>query len=128
MYHRWLYILSIMLYDKLPIFKHLYELNKHVFPMTQRFHKGYRYSLWEKMNWTALELLTYIYQAQIDGGNKIIHIMKMRMYNEQLMLMIRLAKDFKQLSDRDYLLLIPLVDEIGRQLTSWNQKISWKIW
>ena len=50
--------------------------------------------------------------------------MNMRILHEQLVLLIRLSHDLNQLSKEQYAELIPNLEAIGKQLTSWHQKIS----
>ncbi len=113
-----------MLYSHLPIFKDLYSLSKELLWITQRFHKWYRYTLGEKINTSTLDLLVYIYQAQSNKEEKRTHVMNMRILHEQLVLLIRLSHDLNQLSKEQYAELIPNLEAIGKQLTSWHQKIS----
>ena len=119
-----LFITIHMLYTHLPIFKDLYAITSKLLAVTQRFHKWYRYTLWEKINTTSLDLLTYIYQAQSRQWRKLEHIMTMRVLHEQLTLLIRLSQDMGQLRQQDYLDLFPLLESIGKQLTSRHQKVT----
>ena len=118
-----LFYLFIMLYTHLPIFKDLYEVTTKMLKITQRFHKWYRYTLWEKINNTCLDLLTYIFQAQSRQWSKLDHIMTMRVFHEQLTLLVRLSQDLWQLSSKDYVILLPLLDSIWKQLTSRHKKV-----
>ncbi len=113
-----------MLYMHLPIFKDLYSLTQKLLLLTQKFHKGYRYTLGERINKTSIDLLTYIYHAQSDPNNKLKHITQMRVLHEQLTLLIRLSNDLQQIPKREYVELFPTLEAIGRQLTSRHQKIS----
>lgn len=115
-----------MLYSQLPIYNDLYVLNDNLLRITLRFNQGYKYTLGTKIQDNALMLITMLYEVQSGLYEKKVMITKMRVLHEQLIVLLRLARDRWQISPSDHLLLHPALVSIGKQLTSRSQRTSWK--
>ena len=82
-----------MLYSQLPIYNDLYVLNDNLLRITLRFNQGYKYTLGTKIQDNALMLITMLYEVQSGLYEKKVMITKMRVLHEQLIVLLRLARD-----------------------------------
>ena len=112
-----------MLQD-LKIFQKAYDFLFWLKPTVQRFAKVHKYSLGAQIENEAIELLRSIIQANFSRNNKKELIKKCLVHYEVIKILIRLSKDFKLLSVRQYQFAGKELVEIGRLLGGWQRRFG----
>jgi hypothetical protein len=111
--------------DEIPIFKKLYELFKLIHSYRLSVAKADRYSLWQKVENSCLDLLELILSAsQQTKEAKLSDLQTASIKLSCLRVFIRLAKDTRAIDNKKYLVLQELLDEIGRMLGGWLRSIK----
>lgn len=104
----------------IPIFHKAYDLCK----ILQNYHehtpKSMRYTIWQKCETTALEMLESI----ITTGHQRDEQKKQTLYRistqlDLLKVLIRLAKDIGKIENKVYIDLQNLLQEIGKMIGGW---------
>lgn len=104
----------------IPIFKKSYELYKTISSFRNGVPKQDRYTLWQRVENTTLDIFEYLLSA--SSRQKIDKVPILEKASDKLNLLrvlLRLAKDTKALDNKKYLVLEELIDEIGRMLGGW---------
>jgi len=107
-----------MLYD-LKIFQKTYDFLLWIKPTVQRFAKAHKYSLGIQLENEAIELLRKIVKANFKRGSKRQEIEDCFIHYEVIKIFIRLSKDYKLLSLRQYEFASKELVEIGALLGGW---------
>ncbi len=107
-------------YD-LPVYKDTYQLALKIFEYTKDFDREYKYTLGQDMKRDVLNLMRSIYRAN-KAFEKKEDLEKFLEDFEILKLEIRLVTDMKVLSVKKQVVLVSLMDKIGRQITGWRNK------
>jgi hypothetical protein len=107
-----------LFYD-LPVYRDTYKLILKIFEFTKDFSKEYKYTLGQDMKRDALQLVRSIYRAN-KSTNKKEYLEAFLDDFELLKLEIRLCTDMKILPIRKQAELSLLMDNIGKQITSWR--------
>lgn len=102
----------------LPIFEKTYELLLWLFPHINKFPKHQRYVLGQQLQNTALTLLLGIVWAN-QMPVKLPHLLEMSRELDKLRILLRLAKDLRFISIRQYQFAAELCNEVGRMLGGW---------
>lgn len=110
-----------MLYD-LKIFQKVYDFLLWLKPTVQRFTKAHKYSLGLELEKEAIELLKNIVKANLSRTNKKTSIEECLVHYELVRIFIRLAKDYKLLSLRQYEFASEKLSEIGKMLGGWYKR------
>lgn len=105
-------------HTKLPIYKVTYDLLQVVTEITRNMPKDYKHSLGSKIREECVALVTYIYRAN-SSKNKYEHIETMLERLSVATLMLRLAKDLRLISLKQFARTVELTDQIGRQAGGW---------
>ena len=111
-------------YDNLPVYKVSYDVLFKVFHIVKDFEKQYKYSLWDTIKNETLDLITSIYRANSNFENRLKNIKKAREQVEVLRLYIRLSKDLKILSITKFSDLSLDIENISKQLYSWEKSVK----
>jgi len=112
------------LYIELPIFKKSYDLLLELFDLVENLSKTYKYSLGQRIQTEATEIIINIYKAN-SSIEKIPFISKAREQIEIIRLLIRVLHDTRQINLKRMVLINSMIEEISKQLTGW-QKYSEK--
>lgn len=107
-------------YDDLPVFKATYDLLLQIFVVSQHWRRDIRYTLGEEVKKEVLEILQLIYQANATR-KKVAFISSCRVKLVKVKLQIRVAKDLKELSVRQYAHLAEMQENISKQLSGWEK-------
>ncbi len=109
----------------IPIFKKIYELYKTLYAYLKTFPRQDRYSLGQKCEETAIEMLKHILLAsQLSKSEKFPILQKASAQLNLLRVYLRLAKEIKALDGKKYLILQEDIDEIGRMLGGWIKSVQ----
>lgn len=106
-----------MLQD-LVIFEKVYQLVLWLYPTIQKFPKSQRFVLGQQIENTALDILRGIIRANAEP-DKLPLLKSASVDLDTLRILLRLAKDLKFLSIRQYAFAAELVNEVGKLLGGW---------
>jgi len=110
-----------MLYE-LKIFQKTYDFLFWVKPTVQRFAKVHKYSLGIQLENETIELLKQIVRANFKREDKKEFIEECFIHYELIKILIRLSKDYKLLSIKQYEFAAKELEEIGKLLGGWYKK------
>jgi hypothetical protein len=107
----------------LPIYRVTYDLLQVVTRITKDMPRDYKQSLGNKVREECVELVVLIYRANCSR-DKRRHLEELKERLQVAMLLLRLAKDMKLISTRQFAQTIELTDQIGKQSTGWLKASS----
>lgn len=105
------------------IFQKTYELLLWLYPTIKRFPRGDRYVLGERIESCALDVLEGIIESN-NALDKSESLGKTSVELEKLRIFMRLAKDEKLISFRQYEFASEKINEIGRMLGGLMKKFG----
>lgn len=105
------------------IFQKTYELLLWLYPTVRRFPRGDRYVLGERIESCALNVLEGIIESN-NALDKTVSLKKTSVELEKLRIFIRLAKDEKLISFRQYEFASERINEIGKMLGGLIRKFA----
>jgi four helix bundle protein len=105
--------------DELTIYQKHYDLILYAFPIINGFPKAQKFMLGQQIQNSLLDIAKLIVQANKQRGNRLPLLAQMDVEIEKLRLLIRLAKDLRMLSIKQYGALAERINEIGRLLGGW---------
>lgn len=104
----------------IPIFKRAYDLYKTLYGFRALVPKQDRYTLWQRAENAALDVLEGILLAgQKTKGEKLLVLENVSLKLNILRVLLRLLKETKAIDQKRYVTLQISVDEIGRMLGGW---------
>ena len=106
------------MFQNLPIFEKIYELILWLYPTVNKFPKSQRFVLGERIENTILIILEGIIQANQER-NKLSYLKQTSIELDKLRILIRLSKDLKFISIRQYGFVAEKVNEVGKMLGGW---------
>jgi hypothetical protein len=110
------------LYFELPVYKLAYDLLIAIYERTRLFTREYKYTLGEKLKNETLELLINIYKAnKSKQATRLQYIDTARQNIEVVRLLLRVTKDLKIIGIKGHVALNVQVEELSKQLTSWQK-------
>ncbi|MFA6897719.1 MAG: diversity-generating retroelement protein Avd [Patescibacteria group bacterium] len=107
-----------MSFQNLSIFEKTYELILWIYPAVNKFPKTQRFVLGQQIENTVLNLLKLIIQANAEKA-KLSYLKQASVELDKLRILIRLTKDLKFLSIKQYEFAIGKINEIGKMLGGW---------
>ena len=117
------FFLKMKLHSDLPVYKATYDLLLAIFRFTKDFGKEYKYTVGESLKKETVELLTLIYRTNIKR-DKIEVLQEARERIEVIRLFIRLMKDMKQISLKQFVQINESVENVSKQLSGWQKAMS----
>jgi len=102
----------------LPIFEKTYELILWLYPTVNKFPKSQRFILGQHIENTILEILEEVIETN-QKRNKAPFLKKISVKLDKLRILIRLSKDLKFISIRQYGFAAKKINEIGKMLGGW---------
>ncbi|MBI5742555.1 MAG: diversity-generating retroelement protein Avd [Candidatus Niyogibacteria bacterium] len=107
-----------MSFQNLPIFEKTYELILWIYPAVNKFPKSQRFVLGQQIENTTLNILKGIISANMERA-KLPYLKQVSVELDKLRIIIRLAKDMKFFSVRQYEFAASKINEIGKMLGGW---------
>ena len=108
------------LYYDLKVFKDVYDLVLMIFTFTKDFPREYKFTLGQDLKRDAIVLVRSIYRAN-KAKDKTEYLDNFLDDFELIKLEIRLCVDLKILSIKKQSQLSLLMDNVGKQVTSWKK-------
>lgn len=102
----------------IPIFAKLYEFYKNLTQGIATFPKTKRYTLGQKLDNITLEIFELLFSVT-NSNNKTETLYKISNKIDLLKILLRLAKDTQGLTNKSYLELQEMLQEIGKMLGGW---------
>jgi len=98
-----------------------YKLSLALYAATSKFEKPHRYTLGQRLDSAALELLVALVQTAVapPGAGKIKPLERASEQVTLLRILVRLAKDIRMISLQQYASLQAEIDEVGRMVGNW---------
>ena len=109
--------------QNLVIFQKVYDLILWLYPTVNKFPKSQRFVLGQQIENTVLEILKGTIQANQES-DKLPYLKQISVDLDKLRILIRLSKDLKFISIRQYQFAAEKINEIGRILGGWMKKFS----
>lgn len=108
------------IHSDLPVYKASYDLLLSIFVFTKNFSKEYKYSVGEALKKETMALLTLIFRAN-TRKDKVEVLQEARERIEVIRLYIRVMKDLKQISLKQFISVNETVETVSKQLTGWQK-------
>ena len=109
---------------RIPVFSKIYEFYKLLYQYLRLFPKKDRYTLGQKIDTLALDLIELVIIAGTSSKEKKLpYLEKANTSVDLLKLLLRLAKDIEALDGKKYVTLQQDLQEIGRMLGGWKKSI-----
>lgn len=106
------------MFQNLAIFEKTYELILWLYPTVNKFPKSQRFVLGQQIENTILEILKGIIEANQER-NKLAYLKKISVELDKLRILVRLSKDLRFISIRQYSFAAEKINEIGKMLGGW---------
>jgi hypothetical protein len=110
-------------YDNLPVYRTAYELFRQCFGIALDMSRAYRFTLGEWVLDNMLEVFTNIYRAN-RVREKSQHINAARENVEKVRVLMRIAYDERQISQKKFIWASQQVESISKQLAAWEKSQS----
>lgn len=109
----------------IPIFKKSYELYKLLYELRKQVSKQDRYTLWQKLENSTLDVVEGILRAGAMTKTEKLPVLNEVSHNLNVTrVFIRLAKDTEIIDFKKYEDFQNRVDEIGRMLGGWIKQVK----
>ena len=106
------------MFQNLAIFEKTYELILWLYPTVNKFPKSQRFVLGQHIEDIILKILEGIIEANQER-NKIPYLKQISVNLDKLRILIRLSKDLRFISIKQYGFATNKVNEIGKMLGGW---------
>ena len=114
-----------MKYKQLPIYKISYDILVRIMQLVKHFSREYKYTLGEKIQKEAIELIICIYRAN-NKERRDLAIQDMLEHIQLLGLFLRISHDLKLISMEHYAQIVEMIDNVSRQSQGWLNSINGK--
>jgi len=112
-------------YQHLPIYKATYDLLRTITHATTGFPKAYKYNLGDKLRNEVVEMVVFVFKANSSRGAD--RVAQAALFLERLQvveLLVRLSKDLRLLTVKQFSEIVGLSDGLGRQAQGWIKASS----
>ena len=109
------------LHTELPIYKSAYDLLSAAADVTRNFPRDFKRSIGEKVRDECVEIIVLIFKANV-AAYKIPHIDNLLERLQVVELLLRLSKDKRFISTKQYAQVIEITDQIGKQSSGWKKQ------
>jgi hypothetical protein len=103
----------------LPIYKTAYELLETTVKVTKEFPRDFKFSLGDKIRSEVIDLVVFIFKANSSKNERIEHAKKILERIEVIELLVRLTKDLRLITVKQFSEIVFLSDSLGRQAQGW---------
>lgn len=107
-------------YENLPVFKSSYDLLLRLFEISKHWSRDLRYTLGENIKKDLIDTQVLIFKAN-STRDKIVYIQKARENITKIKVQLRIVKDLKEVSIKQFASIIEIVESISKQLSAWEK-------
>ena len=104
--------------EQLKIYQRQYDLILYAFPIINKFPKSQKFVLGQQIQNSMIDIATMIIEAN-KTRHRLPTLYRIDIELEKLRMLIRLAKDLRFLSVKQYGLVAEGISEVGRMLGGW---------
>ena len=104
--------------DVPPVISRVYDLTLWLLNCISKFPRSHRFVLGDRIETVALEVLELLIEAAYTR-NKVALLKRAGIQLEKLRYLIRMSKDLRFLSVRQYAHVSEQIDEVGRMVGGW---------
>ena len=109
------------LHKDLPIYKAAYDLLGVAVEITKHFPRDFKRLMGDKVREECVEIIVLIFKANV-AFQKIIHIDLLLERLQVIELLLRLSRDKRFISVKQYAEVIDITDAIGKQASGWKKQ------
>ncbi len=109
------------LHKDLPIYKAAYDLFGVAVEITKHFPRDFKRLMGDKVREECVEIIVLIFKANV-ALNKIPHIEMLLERLQVIELLLRLSRDKRFISIKQYAGVIDITDQIGKQASGWKKQ------
>ena len=106
-------------YKHLPIYKATYDLLHQITRITRNYPRDFKFSMGQKLRDETVDLVVFIYKANSLQRSRHEFLMQIVERMQVVELLLRLSKDMRLLSVKQFSETVLLTDSIGRQAQGW---------
>lgn len=110
-------------YDHLPVFRDTYDLLLHVIRMSGRMQRDFRYTVGEKLRTGIMDLCICIYKAN-GAYDRAACVREAREKMVVIKLQLRVLRDMKQISVKQFALAADKAEAVSKQLALWGKYLE----
>jgi four helix bundle protein len=113
-------------YNELQVYKITYDLAIHTFTFTEKMKRSFKFTIGEKLNLNAVDLLLNIYKANSRKDERYMHLQAGQEHIEEIRLLLRMSKDLQIMTVNRFVTLNEMVETISKQVYGWQQSVSYQ--
>lgn len=111
--------------NEAPIVRKVYDFYREFYQLSFHIPKRERYALGERIQQTTLELLENLISAtHQEKQNKTDYLTQAAANLDLLKILLRLAEDIKAIPTKRYLVLLEMLQEIGKMIGGWIRSLK----
>lgn len=111
------------LHHELPIYRQTYELLSMAIDVTRNIPRDFKRLIGEKVREECVEMMVLIFRANV-AIHKTPHIQELLERLQVVELMLRMSRDKRFISTKQYANAIALTQDIGKQATGWKKSTA----
>lgn len=108
------------LHTELPIYKTAYDLLDAITDLAKNMPRDFKASIGNKLRDEAVEIMVLVFRANC-AKEKAPHIQELLERQQVAELLIRLARDKRLISTKQYAETIQLTNSVGKQANGWRK-------
>lgn len=113
------------MHEKLLIFQKTYDLSLWLYPIVNRIPQSHRFVLGREIEERAISMVIAVVEANKKRGAERGAVQKKLSDDlDVIRILLRLAKDLRFVSIRQYASGADKINEIGRMLTAWMESVG----
>lgn len=108
------------LHHELPIYRQTYELLTLAVQITRNIPRDFKRLIGEELRAECVKMMVLIFRANV-ATDKAPHIQELLEKLQVVELMLRMSKDMRWISTKQYASTIAISQSIGKQATGWKR-------
>lgn len=108
------------LHHELPIYRETYELLTQVVQVTRNIPRDFKRLIGEELRSECVKMTVLIFRANVSA-EKVAHIQSLLERLQVVELMLRMSRDMRWISTKQYAAAVKLTQSIGKQATGWKR-------
>lgn len=113
------------IYDNLPVFKDTYDLLLQFIRLSGNLQRDFRFTIGERLKTEMMDLCVCIYKANaVQDKTKFIGEAREKIVT--IKINIRVLHDVKQISSKQFALLVDKAESVSKQLAAWDKYMKMK--